>query len=154
MLFSDSSTFRYIVLRTNSLVIQFFKFKLSKVSKLSSVCLELIDGCCVEPIEVQSVEHIENLLVVVVPSQLADPIQQAEQNTRELEVISGYVLRERVATISQVLHVEGKVRANVQKFFDGGEQLRRGEKAIVKAAVQEVAVLCQHFVNRVARRYV
>ena len=100
-------------------------------------------------------EHIENLLVVVVPAQLADPIQQAEQNTRELkqeqksglpiewllmnhlEVISGYVLRERVATISQVLgahsglrmsseqidihlHVEGKVRANVQKLFDGG----------------------------------
>ena len=81
-----------------------------------------------------------------------------------LEVISGYVLRERVATISKVLgaqsrlrmsseqidvhlHVEGKVRANVQKFFDGGEQLRRGEKAIVKAAVQEVAVLGQHFVN-------
>ena len=81
-----------------------------------------------------------------------------------LEVISGYVLCERVATISQVLgaqgglrmsyeqidihlHVEGKVRANVQKFFDGGEQLRRREKAIVKTAVQEVAVLCQHFVN-------
>ena len=81
-----------------------------------------------------------------------------------LEVISGYVLGERVATISQVLgahsglrmsfeqinihlHVEGKVRANVQKFFDGGEQLRRREKAIVKAAVQEVAVLCQHLVN-------
>ena len=54
-----------------------------------------------------------------------------------LEVISGYVLRERVATISQVLgahgglrmsykqidihlHVEGKVRANVQKLLDGG----------------------------------
>ena len=127
-------------------------------------------------------EHIENLLVVVVPAQLADPVQQAEQNTRELKqeqksdlpikwllmnhlkVISGYVLCERVATISQVLgahsglrmsfeqidihlHVEGKVRANVQKLFDGGEQLRRGEKAIVKAAVQEVAVLCQHFVN-------
>ena len=81
-----------------------------------------------------------------------------------LEVISGYVLRERVATISQILgahsrlrmsfeqidihlHVEGKVRANVQKLFDGGEQLRRGEKAIVKAAVQEVAMLCQHLVN-------
>ena len=100
-------------------------------------------------------QHIENLLVIVVPAQLADPIQQAEQNTRELkeeqksglpieswrmdhlEVISGYVFRERVATISKVLgaqsrlriyyeqidvhlHVEGKVRANVQKFFDCG----------------------------------
>ena len=54
ILFSDSSTFRWIVLRTNSLVIQFFKSKLSEVSKLSSVRLELIDGCCVEPIEVQS----------------------------------------------------------------------------------------------------
>ena len=54
-----------------------------------------------------------------------------------LEVISSYVLRERVATISKVLgaqsrlrmsseqidvhlHVEGKVRANVQKLLDGG----------------------------------
>ena len=58
-----------------------------------------------------------------------------------LEVISGYVLRKRVTTISQILgvhdglrmsyeqsdvhlHVEGKVRANVQKLLDGGEQLR------------------------------
>ena len=72
-------------------------------------------------------EHIENLLVVVVPAQLADPVQQAEQNTRELKqeqksdlpikwllmnhlkVISGYVLGERVATISQVLGASQRV---------------------------------------------
>ena len=69
------------------------------------------------------VQHIENLLIVVVSPQLADPVQQAEQDARELkrkvtycqsnlfctkrhlEIISGNVLCECVPTVSQILRV-------------------------------------------------
>ena len=70
-------------------------------------------------------QHVEHFLVVVVPAQLADPVEQAEQYAGELKVeiaygwlslsiqscatcghlqiISGNVLCERVTTVSEIL---------------------------------------------------
>ena len=72
-----------------------------QLSKLSSVSLELVDGCRVESVEIQPdttlvicvsfcqgvppVQHVENLLVVVVSPQLADPVEQAEEHARKLK---------------------------------------------------------------------
>ena len=45
------------------------------------------------------------------------------------------VLEEVLHSIGEVLHVKREVRADTEKFFDSGQQLRTGEKTVVETTI-------------------
>ena len=97
-------------------------------------------------------KNIEDLLVVVVPPELADPVQKTDEDTVELQVISLDVLDKVLHRVGQVLHVLGKVLAHAEQLLDRAKELGAGQEAVIETRVEEVAMLGEDLIHSQAVR--